>query len=111
METTMKLEIDRRKWLRGEYPSRLLRVSSRKQCCVGIYLSALGVPDEALLDRCYADSCGVGPLPEEARWLLGHSADAHALYVRNDDAMAEETREIAIAAIFAKHGIEVTFTN
>jgi len=124
-EQVTKLIIDRTIWLRGESPnrSRLLRSDDGKRCCLGIYLGACGVPDEALMD--VESPQGVliraaAVFPEQALWLLEPKRDvnsdqAHRLMLQNDY-FAEagdnpETREQAIASVFADQGIEVTFTN
>ena len=109
----MKLIIDRRVWLRGESMSALLRVSTQTRCCVGIYLSALGVPDEALAGNPTAYEVNKF-IPESAEWLLGerceNSDDANDLYGNNDyRSLDPATREQMIAAIFARHGVEVEF--
>jgi len=115
----MKLTIDRKVWLRGEggAASKLLRANDGKRCCVGIYLVALGVTDELLTEVSVAH--GTGSLrrfvADHTPWLANThvtdaSADANYLYSRNDDRGIEESyRERNIAAIFAKHGVEVEF--
>ena len=132
----MDMVIDRTEWLRGEgtVKSFLLRESDGKRCCVGIYARALGVPDTQTLNcpwprqrRCY---CHIDGSPfsfgvfkahadydddpvvwraDEAEWLI--SPD-HGLGGINDDPTMDETvREEAITAIFAKHGVHVSFIN
>lgn len=40
--------IKRKRWLRGRGSGCLLDTVSHKQCCLGIYLTACGLPDAAL---------------------------------------------------------------
>lgn len=113
----MDLTIDRRVWLRGEGsgPSRLLRESDGKMCCVGMYLAARGVASDLLRGKSAADQldCRLA-----AGWLLCvdvvgqlHSTDdAMRLYVVNDARdLSDGDREAGIAALFAAHGVTVTF--
>lgn len=110
----MKLTINRKKWLRGEggLESCLLRESDGKMCCVGIYLSALGVSDDSLRDSntAYIAQARGGELPQQALWLfLGEGReDADNLYAVNDR-KCEPCREAKIKELFAKHGVEVMF--
>lgn len=125
----MKLVIDRSKWARAYIngPSLLKQRERAKggnagahqgaQCCVGIFLSACGVPDDALEGVGVAENVH-HPLPKEARWLTtthgvgyGKRSDvAQALYTANDDAkISEETRELIIKETFKKQGVEVEF--
>ena len=116
-----KFEIDRSRWLRGGYPSFLLRRKDRKMCCIGLYLEACGVEEERLVD--IADPMGVmGLLPVEAHWLRqGEQEDktpldsyaASALMWVNDqmNTITEAEREEAIRARFSSHGVEVTFVD
>jgi hypothetical protein len=108
----MKLVIDRAKWLRGE-KGYLLRSTDGKRCCVGIYLSSLGVPDDAMCDlgTAYAVHEKVDLLPAEAKWLVtDEDCIACRLYEENDDrALPESSREDSIALLFAKRGVEVEF--
>jgi hypothetical protein len=120
----MKLTIDRNVWLRGEGPvaSELLRASDGKRCCVGIYLTALGVSDDRIRGKGI-----VGMLEAETRasvpgWLsearssslasTGVPSDVTCLYDTNDfDTATAADRERIIAEIFAKHDVEVEFVN
>lgn len=120
----MNLIIDRNVWLRGDpCSSALLTVigGCRRQCCVGIYLTALGLSDDAL--RYHGTATSVVPAGTVAGWLVhtvirGHcegtvgSDDAYQLYSENDRVeLAEVVREQRIASVFAKHGVEVEFIN
>lgn len=119
----MKLVINRRVWLRGEGSenSRLLREEDGKRCCVGIYLSALGVPDEMLKNATTAVwVVRRRLLPPAADWLeqpdldivYSTSEDARRLYATNDDMReSEEFREEIVAAIFRRHGVEVEYVD
>jgi hypothetical protein len=114
-----KLTIDRRTWLRGEgkETSYLLRRADQKQCCVGFYLEACGVPRDILVGNEAAHSPEVGEiLPEEAKWLntkyIYSTPDARCLYGANDSRdLSEEDREAIIKEIFLKHDVEVEFIN
>lgn len=101
-----RLVIDRSIWLRGEggNNSYLLREEDGKKCCLGIYLGACGTPDELL-----SGHVGTGQivLPEEAKWL-DQGADAFMI-VNDDPHTPASTRERGIEALFASHGIQVTF--
>ena len=114
----MKLIIDRREWLRGEGPgpSKLLRGSDGKRCCVGIFARALGVPDEKILDCTWPGQMRISmskPVwqADEAPWLLVHVNDdtAELSYFNDDPRLDETTRERLIAERFTEHGVEVTF--
>ncbi len=114
----MKLEIDRSKWLRGEGGTRsvLYRESDGKMCCLGFYALALGASQK---DICQVsepqESTACVPWPE---WALidlplsgpANSPETTALMTMNDHMqLLDGDRERAIAAIFARHGVEVTF--
>lgn len=75
-----QLVIDRTVWARGKAirpPLELVNVtndllvpgSERKQCCLGIYLTACGVPDESLRGIGLPSEVKQG-LPEPAGWLI-----------------------------------------
>jgi hypothetical protein len=108
----MKFTIDRKVWLCGEggMNSRLLRSADGKMCCVGIFLKACGVTDEAMVDV----GCAMGvraELPAEHQWLteIDEESDIMRLYLFNDAHFVAEPREQDIAAIFTKHGVAVEF--
>lgn len=48
-----KINIPRKKWLRGEgaTASKLLRLGDRKQCCLGILCTQIGIPDEVIENK------------------------------------------------------------
>jgi hypothetical protein len=105
--------IRRSVWLRGEGPmnSMLLRPSDGKQCCVGIYLSACGVPNEALEHRPNATSVTTVKdlIPT---WLLVSSITVNWLYRRNDAPYLHDgDREAGIQHLFAEAGVKVTFVD
>lgn len=137
-QTRMNLTISRKVWWRGE-TSKLLgtacgETTSRKQCCVGIYLSALGAPDSELFDIGGAQQVSRHGLPKEALWLVRESpleprrggepsleprrgvcyrdptVEAGSLYGINDNKdLSEEDRETKIKERFARQGVTVTF--
>lgn len=112
---TFKLTIKREEWLHGEGcgESTLFRDYDGKKCCVGIYLSALGMRDDELLENATASETDTSRVPEQALWLLSEykgadSKDAWCLY-RTNDLKRQPRREAKIKELFAKHGVEVTF--
>lgn len=121
-EKPFKFTIPRSRWLRGYDDSALLD-SAGNQCCVGHYLSAVGVPREKLLCRTTANTLvSEYELPDAAKWLVAYlpisrrheSEDASELYELNDtssgDGFTAKERERRIKEIFAKHDIRVQFT-
>lgn len=140
-----QLIIPRDRWLRGEggENSGLLvwvkkSVSAyndtkvRKQCCIGIYLTALGVPDEILNGHGSTDEVVVSQnhtdfnLPKEAEWQIevneaedgGDSISAShlvsAMYRVNDDVnLTDMAREEILTSMFraADPPVQVTFVN
>ncbi len=115
-----RLTIDRSIWLRGADAddgrnSFLLRPSDGKRCCVGIYLSALGIPDELLSGE--SEDGGVRvPVEDDEYETRRHDlvpnwlADECEVYRVNDDPkLPESEREAFIAQRFAENGVDVTF--
>jgi hypothetical protein len=116
----MKLVIDRSKWLRGEGSddSYLLRNEDGKLCCLGFYAQACGLETEAITNVAtpaqvpkYANIWGDG-----ACWLFDESnvsSTCNDLMMINDEKLpffdSEKEREEQVAAIFAKHGVQVEF--
>ena len=113
----MDLIIDRNEWLRGEggIKSFLLRESDGKRCCVGIYARALGVPDNQILNcpwpRQGSSSVESVWRADEADWLIPGVDQLYSLGGINDAYIDETDREGQIAAIFAEHGVNVSFIN
>jgi hypothetical protein len=110
-----ELIIDRRVWMRGcAFTTLLTRFPTRQQCCVGIYLTALGAEDETLIGRSRVSEVWQD-VPAAATWLLRdrsslESSDAQELYSLNDkDCASESRREQKIAEVFERHGIRVVF--
>ena len=110
-----KLTIDRRMWLRGEGSecSVLFRPSDLKKCCLGIYLSSVGISNEEINSkRCPSDVDG--ELPD---WLLDEKKDSYLckeLICVNDDNdgnLTEGDREEEIKDLFKTVDIEVKFIN
>lgn len=114
--------IQRSRWLRGTGFGLLLD-STGKQCCVGHYLSALGVKSE----RLFMVSCAqwVKDRLDAANWLvIAHergsvqSKEANELYYANDRRITkdeprlkkEREREQRIKQLFAQQNIRVRFT-
>lgn len=126
----MNLVIDRAIWDRGSAQgAHLLTVDNgeRKQCCVGIYLTACGLSDAALdwngsvsdLDDLDIDSVPgwlwreVDAEDEDSGSNYVRREDtnlASSLYAINDDSgLPEIERERQVAEKFAQNGINVTF--
>lgn len=118
----MDLVIDRKVWDRGNNDGWLLReCQERKQCCVGIFLTALGADDSCIRGRVGAEKVHSFSVPE---WLVRRKYDdladmeeatasdeANRLYRANDlPDLPDVEREQRIAAVFAAHGVNVTFT-
>lgn len=114
----MRLTIDRGIWDRGRGKGSLLRFDDedRKQCCVGILLTQIGIKDVYLQQVGMAGQVRC-PLPESVGFLrhkLGtgffNTKDAVEIYDANDSqAFDEPDRERRIAELFAAQGIEVEF--
>jgi hypothetical protein len=106
--------IDRSKWFRGGKPedSRLLR-DDGKQCCVGFYLEACGVPRKHLLRANYFPRDTTPTVPAGADWLMvSRDAGEASVYVVNDaPGYSEEKRESLLTKLFADQGIDVTFVD
>jgi len=118
MEPVKSFTIKRSVWLRGEraQPSFLLRESDGKQCCIGIYLEACGIPRNDKVNKRSATSLadlGV----QVPRWLVGPigidtapSFAARVLMQINDETNVDlADREREVTAGFADVGITVTF--
>lgn len=108
--------IPRKRWLRGKGSGEsALLCETGKQCCVGIYLSKLGISDEKLLDMSAGED--LDRLPKQAQWLVErvgpgrglNSKLANELYWVNDEPKLRG-RETKIKKLFAKVGIRVRFT-
>lgn len=111
-DNTMKLIIDRAKWLRGEggLPSYLLRKYDNKMCCVGFYLKACGMKDVDILSKSVPSK--VVDLPKHALWLVIGRLDSHnsgLLHVNDTTFSSEDERENKITEIFAQHDVQVEF--
>jgi hypothetical protein len=116
----MKLEINRAEWLRGEggSDSALLRERDNKKCCLGFFAKALGATDDDIRDIAEpGESSTCAPWPA---WVLTEdddgsmvSSDAISALIQINDGqkLLERDREERIAAIFARHGVEVTFVD
>lgn len=118
-----KLIIDRNEWLRGEGSdaSYLLRATDGKMCCLGIYALSCGLTKD-MIRSCRAPTSvsrsvlfDNGPTPrslfeEKAPWLFDDSEEVAELIDINDEG-CKSTREANLAAIFARHGVEVEFIN
>ena len=110
--------IERKKWLRGTPNQRMnfLLDTHGNQCCIGVYLSACGVPDTDLLNVGAANR--LKAVKGESQWLVERrgtfcvpSDDADDLYNENDhNQHFQRASEKKITALFAKHDVEVKFT-
>lgn len=97
--------IKRSRWERGKGLGGgvFLNCSTKQQCCVGIFLSACGIPDAAL--------CG---LASDNRlrfsFLSRMTRELSPLYAVNDSHhLTDEQRETQLTELFAAKGIAVTF--
>lgn len=125
-----KFTIDRQIWARGQrehITNKLLdfnpKTKQREQCCIGIFCTALGLPDAELKYNALASR--VAPiLPPEAQWLVDSNnmeedgilwtdtSAAEVLYSCNDSPELDEPeRERLIVENFAKHNVQVEFVN
>ncbi len=125
-----KITIDRKIWLRGkkmidqtgdslELASMLNRPFDGRMCCIGIYLNQCGIAKKDLLDK--ADPAMLtdsGDLPKQAEWLIERDGEHITSYIDNSEVagklMTENdgaAREERIAALFAKHDVEIEFIN
>lgn len=106
----MKVVIDRRRWYRGKGgDGSMLRKLSGKQCCLGFLCRALKVPAKAMLEL--AMPTEVSSQYELPAWLR-RSRDVTRAADWNDNLdFSEKEREKRIAKLFARHDIQVRFTN
>jgi hypothetical protein len=113
------LVIDRTKWYRGkgDTHSRLLRADDGMMCCLGFYSLACGLSREDIEDISFPTSVDWS-LPGEMDWLCGEPGDDcdYTVEVRvgnvNDStAITDVEREQRLTALFAEHGVNVTFVN
>lgn len=133
-----KLNIPRKNWLRGTF-SCLLEFdhfrAARKQCCVGLMCTQLGIPDAYLTARTgllkteYVDN-DVRPLVQERapeviagfeRQYSGLTVEGIMLYRKNDtienslyiindkSAISDSVRESELTMLFGLIGIAVNF--
>lgn len=114
--------IDRSKWLPGEVQyelgvkAKLLEPSTGRQCCIGVYLSACGMPDDALLNEGWATAVLDADHPLHA-WFTAQTEAPQSQHRENALAFANDIcslglaeRERRITEEFARGGVTVTFT-
>ena len=116
----MTFTIDVDKWLRGKgsINSYLLRPEDGRQCCIGLYLTACGIPDEVLNLKRAAGTISCD-LPNDALWLMDSSMDgdidsdiAEIFYYDNDSQqLTESERRTRIRRQFSLAGIQVLFSD
>lgn len=103
--------------------SMLLRRNTgdgRKQCCVGVALTQLGVPDTALDKNGYAEDIPFKLIPEPLKWMVDtisgvyRSSITYEIYSINDepdpighstDYISDEDRVERLNRISEPHGI------
>jgi hypothetical protein len=118
MSEVKSFTIDRAIWLHGEGSgnSYLLRPFDGKMCCLGHYLKAVGVEDEAITSVDTPSDLPFEIQKEIPSWLMGGcrievSPECQKLMIDNDDTTDPRgEKEAAIIAGFKEVGIEVTFT-
>ncbi len=115
MSERFSFTINRSIWLRGEggSVSSLLRSRDNKRCCIGIFMGALGVPDEKIAGFASIQASEELTLiaNESCPWTT-KSETITSLYTTNDyDDIPEKFRESKIAQLFASQGIDVTFVD
>jgi hypothetical protein len=122
-----KLNIPRKNWLRGtgswdsyllKTPSDLFQVApgERKQCCIGIFATQLGIPDSCIKGQKTISGANLDKTSLVFQRLSGfHSENtkrllANFLYETNDNKqLSEPERESLIAEGFSEVGITVVF--
>lgn len=115
-----RFTISRKVWARGAGTNKLLynQDGERKQCCLGIYLTHLGEPDDRLRNigsPSQVIRSSDKPLPKEALWLLNNNGKgpyrselSGILMVENDSVDVSEKR---IAELFDREWITVDFVD
>ena len=135
MKQPFSFVIPRGKWLYGDPLNHglknnlLLDPITGKQCCVGVYCSASGVPDEALsgvgavenidpqyypvLKKCIPNWFDDYTGWDEQNDLIYHeTAVSSHLYNENDNPYPlREDREAEITRLFSEIGVTVTFVD
>lgn len=124
MDTKKSFVIDRSTWLRGA--RSCLRDADGMQCCLGFYLKACNLSNEAIEGTGSPEGVQGEEKEKVPPWLLqggGNSDACHELINANDenykeegetDVMheeEEEEREARIKKLFADQDIEVTFVD
>lgn len=113
MSNVKEFTIDRSKWYRGNTGTNsALRREDGRQCCLGFFGVACGVPGEHLLGIGYPTSfyngAGGGEWPS---WLLT-TEGAHKFVTINDNASIDgPSREQRLTELFAAHGVSVHFVD
>jgi hypothetical protein len=118
MSEVKSFTIDRATWLHGEGSddSYLLRPADGKMCCLGHYLKAVGIEEEAITSVDTPSNLPVEVLNEIPSWLLHEnrihvSSECQYLMKDNDDTTdSRNEKEANIIAGFKEVGIDVSFT-
>lgn len=131
--------IDRSRWARGKPEhgtSNWLRCTDGAQCCLGLFLSACGVPDDELTEIGEPNDVAHDrhhmrkeTLPGRAKWLVCCEPDPEAdewndetgftpseatcrlIDVNDNETLTEPEREAQVREWFALHGIDVAFVD
>lgn len=111
--------INRKTWLRGEgtSPSRLLRSSDGKMCCVGFICLAEGVPEEAIKDKAALHNIDLElfDFDENVRLQAIHNTTCASgyepgVYILNDNSFINSAeREKALTVKLGACGYDITF--
>jgi hypothetical protein len=116
----VKLTIDRKRWLRGDRDSALLRPDG-KMCCLGFLGLACGLTTADIYD--IASPASVLNREKFPEFLFKPDAQSEAIYMFNSGIakqlmnindlleLTDSEREAQLRDIFDLHGIEVEFVD
>lgn len=121
-----ELVIDRSRWLRGQGPDSMLLDSRGRMCCLGFACVEAGVEADRLLHAGSPEDVGsshdlltvpvlsrVKESDDEDggvhRRVVDTALSQEAIGINDDEEMEDTAREVALAELFAREGIAVTF--
>ena len=90
--------------------SNLLNASSsdrRRQCCVGVALTSLGVPDCVIHEQSFVHDLPLDAIPQPLRFLVTGTGVANGIYHANDANafMSDADRVAWLNSISVPHGL------